>query len=86
MVFRHALVLVEEFIVKGKDRMPLTFGLWELLTPLINFKWHAWIGAAIFLWGWIHQRHCHAILVSLHGLSCTLHVCVCELMRIGFFY
>lgn len=61
-VFRHALVLVEEFIVKGKDQMQLTFDLWELLTPLINFKWHAWVGATIFLWGWIHQRHCHAIL------------------------
>ncbi|KAI5673243.1 hypothetical protein M9H77_13607 [Catharanthus roseus] len=64
-VFKHALVLLEEFIVKGKDRMQFTFGFWELVNPLIKVKWHAWVGATIFLWGWIHQRRCHAILGSL---------------------
>ncbi|KOM34962.1 hypothetical protein LR48_Vigan02g111200, partial [Vigna angularis] len=27
--------------------------------------WKHWISAAVFLWGWIHQYHCHKILGSL---------------------
>ncbi|KAK1275711.1 Polyprenol reductase 1 [Acorus gramineus] len=32
---------------------------------LLRFRWCQWLGAAIFMWGWIHQYHCHSILGSL---------------------
>lgn len=58
--------LFVEFFVKGKDRMQVgEFDLWGHVSPLMQLKWYAWIGAAFFFWGWIHQRCCHAILVSL---------------------
>ncbi|XP_051133846.1 polyprenol reductase 2-like [Andrographis paniculata] len=37
----------------------------RLIDALIGFKWYMWLGAAIFSWGWIHQRNIHAILGSL---------------------
>lgn len=65
-VFKFAANRVLEFIVKGKDRMKVTeFDLRGLVNPLIGLKWYAWIGAAIFFWGWIHQHRCHVILGSL---------------------
>lgn len=65
-VFKVALDFVEEFIVKGKDQIQFAESDWRgMLTPLVTVKWYAWLGAAIFSWGWIHQRHCHAILGSL---------------------
>ncbi|KAK2978297.1 hypothetical protein RJ640_017148 [Escallonia rubra] len=65
-VFKFAANWLVEFIVKGKNRMSVTeFDMWAFVSPLIKFRWHLWIGAAIFLWGWLHQRRCHAILGSL---------------------
>ncbi|CAN0890839.1 Polyprenol reductase 1 [Linum grandiflorum] len=40
---------------------------WELLNPLLKLGWLQWTAAAIFLWGWIHQLRCHAILGSLRS-------------------
>ncbi|KAH6810497.1 3-oxo-5-alpha-steroid 4-dehydrogenase family protein [Perilla frutescens var. hirtella] len=61
-MFKHVINLFAEFVVEGKGRMRVTeFDLW----PLLQLKWYAWIGAAFFFWGWIHQRRCHAILGSL---------------------
>ena len=37
---------------------------WESVTTLMKLGWCQWIGTAIFLWGWIHQFHYHAIPVS----------------------
>lgn len=55
-----------EFIVKGRERMPdLELHWWEFLRPLTNLGWCQWFGAAIFIWGWLHQLRCHAILGSL---------------------
>ncbi|KAH7853193.1 hypothetical protein Vadar_034555 [Vaccinium darrowii] len=57
---------VAEFIVKGKNQILRTeFDWWEFVSPLIRLRWYSWIGMAIFFWGWIHQRRCHAILGSL---------------------
>lgn len=57
---------IAEFIVKGRDRMPdLQIDWLELLKPLLYLGWCQWIGAVIFLWGWLHQLRCHAILGSL---------------------
>ncbi|KAA8536038.1 hypothetical protein F0562_028516 [Nyssa sinensis] len=57
---------VAEFIVKGRNRMPITeIDWWGLANPLLKLRWYSWIGLAIFLWGWIHQQRCHAILGSL---------------------
>ncbi|KAL0341401.1 UNVERIFIED_CONTAM: Polyprenol reductase 2 [Sesamum radiatum] len=51
---------------KGKERMQVTeFDLWGHVNLLMHLKWYVWFGAALFSWGWIHQRRCHAILGSL---------------------
>lgn len=64
-----------EFIVKGKDRMQIDeFDLWGYVNPLLLLKWYAWIGAAVFFWGWIHQERCHAILVSF--------MCICFMFQL----
>ncbi|CAL5341205.1 unnamed protein product [Camellia sinensis] len=65
-VFTFAVNQVAEFVVKGKNQIPATeFDWWQFVGPLMKLKWNSWIGMAIFLGGWIHQRHCHAILGSL---------------------
>ncbi|KFK40072.1 hypothetical protein AALP_AA3G326600 [Arabis alpina] len=65
-VARFAGNLVAEFIAKGKGHTSSPeFDLLLSLTPLLKLGLYQWIGAAIFLWGWIHQRRCHAILGSL---------------------
>lgn len=54
------------FIVKGRSQMPdLKFFHWELLMPFLSLGWCQWLGASLFVWGWIHQLRCHAILGSL---------------------
>lgn len=64
---------IADFIVKGRARMPdPEVRWWEFLKPFIILGWCQWIGAAIFIWGWLHQLHCHAILVGL-TLSICLH-------------
>ncbi|KAH6803772.1 3-oxo-5-alpha-steroid 4-dehydrogenase family protein [Perilla frutescens var. frutescens] len=65
-VFKNLLNMIAQFVVKGKDRMQIQeFDFWGHVIPLLQLKWYAWIGAAVFFWGWIHQRRCHAILGSL---------------------
>lgn len=65
-VFNFVEQLVLEFIVKGKTRMSAPeIEFWTFVTPIIRLRWYVWVGAAIFLWGWIHQRRCHEILGSL---------------------
>uniref|UniRef100_A0A7N0VFA9 3-oxo-5-alpha-steroid 4-dehydrogenase C-terminal domain-containing protein n=1 Tax=Kalanchoe fedtschenkoi TaxID=63787 RepID=A0A7N0VFA9_KALFE len=57
---------VAEFYVIGQERMSvIEHEFWGYLKPLTKLGWCEWAGAAIFLWGWIHQRNCHAILGSL---------------------
>ncbi|OMO74423.1 hypothetical protein CCACVL1_16748 [Corchorus capsularis] len=69
-VFKFTLNLVSEFIVRGKNQMPAIEIDWlEAINPLLKLGWGQWIGCAIFLWGWIHQRRCHAILASLRAHS-----------------
>ncbi|KAJ0009748.1 hypothetical protein Pint_34815 [Pistacia integerrima] len=73
-LFRFVADLLVEFIVRGKSyshshshsHMPaFEFDLLGSVNNLLKLRWLQWIGAAIFLWGWTHQRHCHAILGSL---------------------
>ncbi|WJX45249.1 hypothetical protein P8452_32143 [Trifolium repens] len=65
-VFDLLTNLVTEFIVKGKNHMPIPeIEFWLLLNPLTRLGWKHWIGAAVFSWGWIHQYRCHKILGSL---------------------
>ncbi|KAL2460029.1 Polyprenol reductase 2 [Abeliophyllum distichum] len=65
-VFKFVADLVVEFVIKGKDRMQVPeFDWWGHVNPLLHLRWYMWIGGAIFLWGWIHQYRCHAILGSL---------------------
>lgn len=35
--------------------------------PLLQIGWLYWIGGVIFIWGWVHQYRCHAILASLRS-------------------
>ncbi|KAJ4716649.1 polyprenol reductase 2-like [Melia azedarach] len=76
--FKFAADQVAEFIDKGKSQMRSSeFDWWEsvLLNPLTKLSLYQWIGAAIFLWGWIRQLRCHAILRSLkeHGGQIGMH-------------
>ncbi|KAK6916655.1 3-oxo-5-alpha-steroid 4-dehydrogenase, C-terminal [Dillenia turbinata] len=57
---------VLKFIVRGKDGMrDVEFDWSGFVTPLLKLGWCEWIGALVFVWGWIHQYRCHAILGSL---------------------
>ncbi|XXG86105.1 hypothetical protein AAC387_Pa11g1065 [Persea americana] len=65
-VYKYTTRQVAEFIVKGRARMAdVEFDWWGYVKPLMKLGWFQWTGAAIFLWGWIHQYRCHAILGSL---------------------
>lgn len=70
-VFKFGLGLVAELAIRSNNQMPSSeFDWWGSLNPLLNLGWSQWIGAATFFWGWIHQRRCHAILVSV---TCCCH-------------
>ncbi|KAH7517728.1 hypothetical protein FEM48_Zijuj09G0095100 [Ziziphus jujuba var. spinosa] len=65
-VYKFMLNGVAQFIVEGKNYVSdIEFDWWVFVISLLKLRWHQWIGAAIFLWGWIHQLRCHAILGSL---------------------
>ncbi|TKW06095.1 hypothetical protein SEVIR_7G219300v4 [Setaria viridis] len=58
---------IAEFVVKGRAGM-LNLVIVDpshLVMPLLKLGWCQWIGAAIFIWGSLHQLRCHAILGSL---------------------
>lgn len=62
-VFKYATHQVVEFIVKGRAQMPvIEFDWWGFVKPFTILGWFQWSGAAIFLWGCIHQYRCHSIL------------------------
>ncbi|GMH02811.1 hypothetical protein Nepgr_004650 [Nepenthes gracilis] len=64
--FEFATNRVAEFVVKGKNQMPVReLDLWGYVLPLTRFGWSQWIGLAIFLWGSVHQCRCHTILGKL---------------------
>ncbi|KAF5198719.1 Polyprenol reductase [Thalictrum thalictroides] len=55
-----------EFTGKGQYEVSfLKFDWSGFVNPLMKLGWFQWIGASIFIWGWIHQCRCHAILGSL---------------------
>ncbi|KAI9396639.1 hypothetical protein POPTR_004G163600v4 [Populus trichocarpa] len=65
-VFKFGTSEVTEFIVKDRSSMQaIEFDWWDFVNPFSKLGWCQWIGAAIFLCGWIHQHRCHAILGSL---------------------
>ncbi|KAL6209515.1 hypothetical protein ACLB2K_020455 [Fragaria x ananassa] len=66
-VYNYSVNGLAEFIVKGKKytMQDLDFNWLEFTSSLLKLGWLQWIGAAIFFWGWIHQRRCHDILGSL---------------------
>ncbi|CAN8270832.1 unnamed protein product [Cochlearia groenlandica] len=65
-IARFAVNQVLEFIAIGKSHTsPPEFDLLSSISPLLKLGPRQWIGAAVFLWGWMHQRRCHAILGSL---------------------
>ncbi|KAL4569745.1 hypothetical protein LXL04_025387 [Taraxacum kok-saghyz] len=39
--------------------------IWMFATPFLRLPWYTWVGASIFLWGWVRQLRCHQILGSL---------------------
>ncbi|XP_015570788.1 polyprenol reductase 2 isoform X2 [Ricinus communis] len=69
-VFKFGKDEAAQFIIKGKSAMhSIEFDWWDFVNPLLKLGWYQWIGATLFLWGSIHQHHCHTILGSLreHG-------------------
>nr|GEU64098.1 3-oxo-5-alpha-steroid 4-dehydrogenase family protein [Tanacetum cinerariifolium] len=66
-VFKFVKNLANDIMVNGKNTLLSNhkFNIGILVTPFLVLRWYAWLGAAIFLWGWVHQRRCHAILGSL---------------------
>ncbi|XP_062025402.1 polyprenol reductase 2-like [Rosa rugosa] len=70
-VYNFSVNGVAEFIVKGKKNTmeDMDFDSLEFISSLLKLGWLQWIGAAIFFWGWIHQRRCHEILGSLREHS-----------------
>uniref|UniRef100_A0A1J3JJB2 Polyprenol reductase 2 n=1 Tax=Noccaea caerulescens TaxID=107243 RepID=A0A1J3JJB2_NOCCA len=57
---------VAEFIAKGKGHTSSPeVNLLVFISPLMKLGFCQLIGGVIFLWGWLHQRRCHAILGSL---------------------
>lgn len=76
-VLKFGINEVSEFILKGTSSMQnIEFHWWDFVNPLLKLGWCQWIGAVIFLWGWIHQHRCHAILGSLreHGAKVDEYV------------
>lgn len=65
-LFRFVADLLAEFTIKGKSHMPaFESDLLGSVDNLLKLRCLQWIGAAIFLQGWTHQRRCHAILVGV---------------------
>ncbi|XP_068635021.1 polyprenol reductase 2 [Aristolochia californica] len=63
---RHTAYKIALFIVKDRVQTEVREFDWSgYLKPLLWLGWFQWIGVAIFMWGWIHQYQCHAILGSL---------------------
>ncbi|XP_050228356.1 polyprenol reductase 2-like [Mercurialis annua] len=54
-----------EMNVKNEDVSSVDFNWWYYIEPIVKLGWCQLAGAAIFAWGWVHQRRCHAILGSL---------------------
>lgn len=77
-VYNYSVNGVAEFIVKGKKytMQDLDFNWLEFTSSLLKLGWLQWIGAAIFFWGWIHQRRCHDILVCVSAAQrlCNLNM------------
>ncbi|CAL1385662.1 unnamed protein product [Linum trigynum] len=69
-MFKYGANVVNRLIVaksKGAIVPAFRFHWWEFVNPLLKLGWLPWIGASVFLWGWIHQHRCHAILGSLRN-------------------
>jgi 3-oxo-5-alpha-steroid 4-dehydrogenase 3 len=82
-VFKFGTSEVTEFIVKDRSSMQaIEFDWWDFVNPFSKLGWCQWIGAAIFLCGWIHQHRCHAILVSITvSLSVTGQMAISLLLK-----
>lgn len=67
-VVNSVIHLLAEFVVSERDIKPsfeLDMLKYVYVSPLTKLGQLQWIGAGIFLWGWIHQQRCHEILGSL---------------------
>ncbi|MFS8031357.1 putative polyprenol reductase [Helianthus anomalus] len=62
----EVLEFVKNLDITELNMLRTKFDIWLLLTPLLRLRWYAWIGAVIFVWGWVHQFRCHVILLSRH--------------------
>ncbi|XP_055961417.1 polyprenol reductase 1-like isoform X2 [Mercurialis annua] len=52
-------------ISKNEEASPVDIYWWYYIEPIVKLGWFQLAGAAIFSWGWVHQRRCHVILGSL---------------------
>ncbi|KAF9684428.1 hypothetical protein SADUNF_Sadunf04G0117300 [Salix dunnii] len=68
-VFKFGTSEVMKFILNGRSSIQaVEFDFWDFVNPFLNLGWFQWIGGAIFLWGWIHQQRCHAILIIFNEM------------------
>ncbi|KAG9445392.1 hypothetical protein H6P81_016732 [Aristolochia fimbriata] len=70
VALHHAAHKMAFFILKGRTQTEVLEFDWSgYLKPLLVLGWFQWVGVAMFMWGWIHQHRCHAILGSLRKRS-----------------
>lgn len=63
-VFKFSASQILKYVYGDKSQMQwIEVNFWEVARPLLKLGLFQWIGAIIFLCGWVHQRRCHAILV-----------------------
>ncbi|KAJ0428479.1 putative polyprenol reductase [Helianthus annuus] len=62
------LDFVKNLDITELNMLRTKFDIWLLFTPLLRLRWYTWIGAVIFLWGWVHQFRCHVILYKCINL------------------
>ncbi|XP_050365408.1 LOW QUALITY PROTEIN: polyprenol reductase 1-like [Argentina anserina] len=63
-VYKFSVTGIAKFLFQGNTSVQ-AYDLSEFVIPFLKLGWLQWTGAAIFSWGWIHQRNCHKILGSL---------------------
>ncbi|CAM8966578.1 unnamed protein product [Rhodiola kirilowii] len=65
-ILNFAADQVAELSVMGQEKVSvIEYDFWGYLKPMTKLGWCQLVGAAVFFWGWVHQRNCHAILGSL---------------------
>eukprot|EP01018_Ginkgo_biloba_P013470 Gb_17803 [translate_table: standard] len=67
-VFSYIVTQIVNSVIRQQARIvDIEFKLWEYGKSFWKLGWWQWVGALVFVWGWIHQLCCHKILGSLRS-------------------